>query len=152
MKLNIGNQLIMTPLRSNMKTWLIVCLFIIFIVSNALNKGGTMWTLYYNNTKTKKQMICYCIKDNRIDGALFVNNTKRIKEMNDYYTGKSESIDFMNGYITPYKTLEVVYFDYKDSTAVVKLYNSSLRMTEFSTVFVSLKCLHYTLPNGSISE
>ena len=71
-----------------------------------------------------------------------------LKQMQEYYGGQSSSIDFMFGYLQPFRKYEVLENYLSDSTAVIRIYNTIPRLNKIGSAIVSMRCLHDTLPEG----
>lgn len=105
-------------------------------------------SIYYQNSITIDTKYIYFYKENRYEGARFVHTCDRINAMHDYYYRDSVSIDFMNGYLEPFKKYEILDYYPSDSTAIVRIYNTIPRLNRKGFVIVSMRCLHDTLPSG----
>lgn len=95
----------------------------------------------------------YYFNNDKIVGVYHIFDCKNIRLLNNYYNNYNEniSLDIGNGInymrinISKY---EILKYDYKDSIAFIKIYNTSPRMVKEDYTIVSMKCLHDTLPTG----
>jgi hypothetical protein len=150
MKRPLGNQnLTMMKQGANLLKIITIVIFFIIIIFAKYDKCiPILSNFYYNSSKPIDRKFVYFEKNGRFEGCRFINECSKIRDMQLYYNGESESIDFMFGYLRPFREFEILDYYPKDSTAVLRIYNDSPRLQNEGFVIVSMKCLHDTLPSG----
>ncbi len=126
------------------------CLILIVFIFLKHNKCISIYLeIYYSHARVKDKKYGYFYINGEYEGLYFINECTGIKSMQDYYTRRDTSIDFMFGYLKPFIKYEVLDYDYEDSTAIIRTYNYDRgHLNEIGSVIVSMYCLHDSLPYG----
>ena len=103
--------------------------------------------LYFNNKKVIEWKYLYFVRkdgsiDNSVEHIWHCENGK-VDSLKSYYNEITKNLDFFDGWFKAGDSIEILHYNYKDSVAAVRVYNTeSKRFQKEGFVIISLKCLH----------
>ena len=103
-----------------------------------------------HNKVIDKKYIYQSDEQNKISKAVGTSECDKLFELKRYYKEFDSKILINNIFYDFDVNLkyEILKYNYQDSIAYIKIYNSSPRMVKEVYKIVSMKCLHDTLPTG----
>lgn len=141
--------------RKRLYIGIIIFCLIFFIYDFYTNPCSLHNKLFLVNHSVIDKKYVYFLYNNEIKGVYSIWECNKLKYLNMYYNDPNYTNDsIINnlttgiGFIQPCSYMEILKYNFKESIAYVKIYNSSPRMVKEDYVIVSMKCLHNKLPKG----